>query len=211
MSKNLITEEEIKKIMENPGKIKGSAFKGEVEYILEKKGEEGLKAVAKETERLGYPIKYREIKETEWYPLGLKMVSLFATLATFNWGKKELAEIAKSSAKVSFIIRLFLRHFISPEKVFRIAAPRLWKRYFNLGSLEPSDFYNVEKKGGGGQGILRIKNFKLHPLYCFYLSHFFKGIANLTESKFKEVTLEETKCMFRGDNYHEYLMKWIYY
>jgi hypothetical protein len=202
--------EEIKKIMETPGKIKGSAFKGELEYILEKKGEEGLKAVEKKTEKLGYPIKYKEIQETKWYPIGLKMISFYAFLTTFNWGEKELAEIAESSVKVSFIVRFFMRHFLSPEKIFKVAATRLWKRYFSVGSLESADFYNVEKKGAGGYGILRIKNFKLHPFYCLYLGLFFVGIAKLTDPRFKEVNIEETKCMFRGDPYHEYLLKWTY-
>jgi len=200
---------EIKKIMEIPGNVKGSAFKGELEYILKKKGRKGLKAVEKKTEMLGYPIKYKEIEETKWYPIGLKMISFYAFLTTFNWGRKELAEIAESSTKMSFIVRLFMRHFFSVEQVFR-ATSRLWGRYFDTGLIEIVDFHNVEKRGGSGYGILRIKNFKLHPLHCFYLGHFFIGVAKLTDPRLKEVKIEETKCMFRGDNYHEYLLKWTY-
>lgn len=201
---------EIKKIMENPEQIKGSAFKGELEYILKKKGEKGLKAVEKKTEELGYPIKYKEMQDTKWYPIGLKMISFYAFLTTFNWGKKELVEIAESSVKVSYIVKFFMRHFASPGKIFKVAAPRLWKRYFSTGSLEASDFYNIEKGGGGGQGILRIKNLKIHPFYCLYLGYFFIGIAKLTDPRLKEVKIEETKCMFRGDDCHEYLLKWTY-
>lgn len=207
---NPFSLDEIKHVMKNPGKIKGSAFRGELEYILAKKGEEGLKAVEKKTEDLGYPIRYKEIQETKWYPIGLKMISFFAFLTTFNWGKKELAEIAESSVKVSYIVRFFMKYFTSPEKIFKVATPRLWKRYFSIGSLEASDFYNIEKEGGGGRGILRIKNFKLHPFHCFYLGYFFVGIAKLTDPRFKEIGAEETKCMFRGDDCHEYLLKWTY-
>ncbi len=201
--------EEIKKIMKMPIKVRGSAFEGELEYILKKKGEKGLKAVEKKTEELGYPIKYKEIQDTKWYPVGLKMISDYAYLTVFNWGEKEIAEIAESSTKVSFIVRLFMRHFLSVEQIFRASA-RLWSRYFNTGLLEIVDFHNVEKRGGHGYGILRLKNFKLHPLHCFYLSHFFIGIAKLTDPRLKEVKAEETKCMFRGDDYHEYLLKWTY-
>lgn len=207
---NLPSIEGIKHLMESPCKIKGSAFKGELEYILTKKGEKGLEAVEEKTKNLGYPIKYKEIQETQWYPIGLKMVSFYAFLTTFNWGEKELTEIAESSVKVSYIVKFFMNHFASPEKIFKIAVPRLWKRYFSAGSLEPCNFYNIEKKGGGGQGILRIKNLKVHPFYCFYLRHFFIGIAKLTDPRFKEVSIKETKCMFRGDDYHEYLLKWTY-
>lgn len=201
---------DIKEAMKNPCKIKGSAFKGELEYILAKKGKEGLKAVEEKTKELGYPIKYKEIEETQWYPIGLKMVSFYAFLTTFNWGEKELIEIAESSVKVSYIVRLFMRYFGSIEKIFKIAAPKLWERYFSVGSLETSYFHNVERRGGSGQGILQLKNFKLHPFYCFYLGRFFIGVAKLTDPRLKEIDIEETKCMLRGDNYHEYLLKWTY-
>ena len=204
---NIPSPEEIKKIMATPGGIKGASFRGEMEYILEKKGKKGLKAVEKETERLGYPVEYEEIKETEWYPVGLRMVSLSAILTTFNWGKKELVEIAESLPKISFIVRFFMRYFISPEKVFKMAASRMWVRYYNVGSLEAVNFKRTEKDG---QAILQIKNFKLHPLYCFFLGYFFIGVFKLAEPKFKEITFEEIKCMFRGNDYHEYLIKWTY-
>jgi len=207
---SLFSFEEIKHTMENPCKIKGSAFKGELEYILAKKGENGLKAVEEKTKKLGYPIRYKEIQETQWYPIGLKMISFYAFLTTFNWGKKELVEIAESSVRVSYIVKFFMKHFASPEKIFKVAAPRLWKRYFSAGFLEASDFYNIEKRGGGGQGILRIKNLKIHPFYCSYLGLFFVGIAKLTDPRFKEINIEETKCMFKGDDCHEYLLKWTY-
>jgi len=181
---SLFSFEEIKHTMENPCKIKGSAFKGELKYILAKKGEKGLKAAEEKTKKLGYPIRYKEIQETQWYPIGLKMISFYAFLTTFNWGKKELVEIAESSVKVSYIVKFFMKHFASPEKIFKVAALRLWKRYFSAGSLEASDFYNIEKGGGGGQGILRIKNLKIHPFYCFYLGLFFIGIAKLTDPRF---------------------------
>jgi len=204
---NLPSIEEIKKLMEAPGRVKGTSFKGEMEYILEKKGKEGIKVVEKEIKRLGYPIEYKKIKETEWYPLGLKMASLYAILTTFNWGEKELGEIAETAPKVSFVVRLFMRYFVTPEKIFRMAASRMWERYFNTGSLEATDFKRTKKDG---YAILRIKNFKLHPLYCFFLGHFFIGVFKLAEPKFKEISFKETKCMFRGDNYHEYLIKWTY-
>ena len=199
------SKEELKEIMKFPGKVKG--FKGEVEYVLRKKGEKGLKLVEKETEKLGYPIKYKEIKETDWYPAGLKIVSLTAVLKTFNWGEKELAEIAETATKTSFFTRFFMKYFASPEKMFRIAASRMWKRYFSVGSFEASDFKRTKRDG---YAIIRIKDFKMHPIYCFYIGHFIIGLFKLAEPNFKEITVDETKCMFKGDDYHEYLIKWTY-
>jgi len=202
-----ITTDEIKKAMSVLGKIKGASFKGEMEYILEKKGREGLKILEKETEKLGYLIEHEKIKETEWYPVGLRIVSFAAMINVFDWGEKELAEIAESSPKVSFIIRFFMKHFISPPKIFRVAVPKMWERHFNIGSLETADFQMTKKDG---YAVIRLKNFKLHPVYCFFFGHYLIGTFKLTDQRFKEIAFEETKCMFKGDDYHEYLIKWIY-
>ena len=205
--KNQITKEAIKKLMATPEKIKGTSFKGEMEYVLGKEGEEGLKAVEKETKRLGYPIKYNEIKDADWYPIGLKIVSLCAILNIFHWGEKEVAEIAEAAPKVSFVVRFFMKYFTSPEKIFRMAASRMWERYYNVGSLEAVDF---KRTPADGYAILRIKDFKVHPIYCFFLGRFFIGVFKLAEPRFKEITVKETKCMFKGDPYHEYLIEWSY-
>lgn len=207
---NIPTKEELKKLMENPGRVRGSSLKGESEYVLEKKGKEGLRAVEEKTRDLGYPIEYKSIKESEWYPVGLKVVSISTVLKVFNWGKKELAEMGESAPKVSFIVKLFMRHFISPEKIFKIGTGRIWQRSFNFGSIEPAEFHNDERKGGGGYFVIRVRNFKLHPLHCFYLGHFFIGVTKTTDARIQEATVKETKCMFKGDPYHEFIVKWTY-
>jgi len=116
--------------------------------------------------------------------------------------------MAEASPKISFIVKLFMKYFISPKKLFIKTTPRLWERYYNVGLLEGLDFENYKK---GGSGIMRLKNFKLHPLHCFFLGHFFLGIARLSKPRpLEEIDFKETKCVFRGDPYHEYLIKWRY-
>ena len=162
------SKEELKEIMENPGKIKGAGFKGEMKYVLDKEGEGGLRKVEKETKRLGFPIKYKEIRDTEWHPVGLRAVSLAAILNTFNWGIKELREMGQVATKVSFIMRFFMKYFISSEKVFKVGGPRIWSRYyFNAGMINTVVF---KKDREGGQAIIRIEDLKLHPIYCYFIS-----------------------------------------
>lgn len=207
MPENEIIKEELGKLMAMPGQIKGASFKGDMEYILAKKGAEGLKAVERETEKLGYPIKYGGIEEADWYAVGLRMVSFCAIMNVFQWGKKELGELAETAPRVSFIVRIFMRFFLSLERVFKTAMARLWERYYNIGSLEALYFKNTKEKH---QAVFRIKNFKLHPFYCFFLSHFFIGISKLVDPKIKKITMEETKCSFKGNPYHEYVANWTY-
>lgn len=200
-----ISEEEIKKQMDLPGKTRG--FKGDMDYVLGKKGIEGLRVVEDKMERLGWPVKYQELSETKWYPVGLSMLSLYSMLFVFDWGKKELAELAESTPKTSFITKFFMRYFVSPEKMFRVAAPIMWRKYFSIGSLEPISFKRTEKDGCA---VLRINDFTTLPFYCFFLGHFLVGAFRLA-AQFKKVSFEETKCVFKGDKCHEYLIKWFYF
>ena len=199
---NIPSADELKELMKNPGQIKGTSFLGDIEYVREKKGEEGLKRVEEETKKLGFPIEYGKIKENDWYSIGLRLVSFTAILNTFGWGEKELAEIAQNSPKVSFIIRFFMKYFVSPEKIFRGAAGRIWKRYYSTGSLRAMDFFRDEK---GGWAILRVERMKNHPMSCFFI-----GAFKLSEPRFMDINFEETKCTYRGDDCDEFLIKWTY-
>lgn len=200
-----VTKEEIKKLMELPGKIKGVTFNGDLEFILIKKGKEGVKKVEEETAKLGYLIEYEKMKETEWYPAGLRMVSIQAIFNTFGWEEKELIEMAEAAPKTSFLVRFFMKYFLSPEEIFQQAASRMWKRYYSLGSLEALDFKVAPKSG---QALLRVRDFNLHPLHCLFLGNFFIGVFKLADPDFKKINFEEIKCSFKGDDCHEFLIKW---
>jgi len=198
-----ITKEEIKKLMEIKSQARGVVFKTDTEYVLAEKGEEGLREVEKELERMGCPIKYREIKTMEFYPAGLRVLSLLAIKKTFNFDDKKIENMGLIATKKSIIIKLFIRFFLSLQRVFFKEAPRIWQKHWTKGELIPVEL-DEEKK----YAILRLKNFSLHPLYCsVYLQGYFAGILQML-IKSPEMTCQETKCSFKGDEYHEYLIKW---
>lgn len=199
-----ISKEEAKKIMEIEGKVKGEVFLTDMGFIKEKKKEKGLEDISKEMARIGYPVNYREIKRSDWYPIGLRILSLLVTKQIFNWGDEEIKEMAQSGPRMSFIIRIFMVYFMSKEKIFKTAFPKLWPKFFSRGVTETVEFSEDKKSG---RWIVRIKDFPSHPLYCYYLGNYFIGIAKLI-ARFKEVTTKETKCPSRGDPYHEFLLEW---
>lgn len=201
MANSQISEKEIKEIMESTGKVRGVVFQTDAEYILEKKGEEGLKILEKKTKELGYPIKYDQIKTMNWYQVGLRVFSLLAVEAAFNWGEKEIKDMGNSAPKYSFIVKIMMRYFLSPSKSFQ-ESPKYWAKHYNVGELEAHEF-NEEKR----YLIMRLKTFKIHPILCVYYLGYYLRIAQYV-LKSKEITIEETKCMFRGDSYHEYLINW---
>jgi|YelNatPaOPRAMG01_1025707.scaffolds.fasta_scaffold08839_2 hypothetical protein len=197
-----LTKEVAQKLMEIKGEVRGVVFKTDAEYVLKEKGEEGLKKVEEELEKLGYPIKYKEIKVMGFYPVGLRALSLLAIKKVFDFDEEKIREIGFFATKVSLIVKLFIRSFLSVERVFFKEAPRLWKKHWNVGELIPVELDEAKK-----YGILRLKNFSLHPIFCCFLEGYFAGVAQMV-IKSPQITCQETKCTFRGDEYHEYLIKW---
>ena len=198
-----ITKEEIDKLIETKTQARGVVFKTDTEYILGEKGEEGLKKLEEELEKLGHPIKYKEIKSMEFYPAGLRALSLLAIKKTFGFDDKKIENMGLVATKKSIIVKLFVRFFLSLERVFFKEAPRIWQKHWTAGELVPVEL-NEEKK----YAILRLENFNLHPLYCsVYLQGYFAGILQML-IKSPKMTCQETKCSLKGDEYHEYLLKW---
>ena len=197
-----ITKETVQKLMEIKGEVRGVTFKTDIEYILKEKGQEGLKKVEEELEKVGAPIKYKEINTMIFYPVGLRALSILVIKKVFNFSNDKIKEMGFFATKISLIIKLFTRYFLSLQRVFFKEAPRIWKKHWTIGELIPVEL-NEKKK----YAIIRLKDFDLHPLYCQYLGGYFCGVLKLI-IKTAEITSEETKCTFLGDEYHEYLIKW---
>jgi len=200
-----ITKEDLKKALSSPIRIKGMPLKGGIiKVIKEMFGEKGLRAIEKESKILGLPFVSEKIQESEWYPTGMFVEIFYILQEKFNFKKRDFAELGEKVAKFSPIIRFLMKYFAVPEKIAKIAAPRLWRRFFDVGEAEVCEF---EDSKAGGSLIVRIKDFKLHPLHFLYLGHFLLGMTKLVK-KFREATVEENKSPFRGDKYQEYLIKW---
>jgi len=194
----IITKEEIKEFLKIKGEIRGLGFKTEAKFVLKEEGEEGLKKLEDQMAKLGYP--YGEIKAMDFYPLGLLAVNMLVIKRLFNYDDKKFQEMGKFEAKSSLIIRLFMKYFVSLERVAK-EAPKMWRKYYTVGDLKVPEV-NQEKR----YIIIRIENFSLHPILCQILIGYFHSIVRMVLKG--EITCEETKCVFRGDECHEFLMKW---
>ena len=196
-------KEEINKLSKIKIQVRGVVFKTDTAYILAEKGEEGLKRLESELEKIGHPIKYKEIKSMEFYPAGLRVISLLVIKEIFGFDDKKIENMGLVATKKSIIIKLFVKFFLSLQRVFFKEAPRIWQKHWTGGEVVPVEL-NEEKK----YAILRLKNFNLHPLYCsVYLQGYFAGILQMLV-KSSQISCRETKCSFKGDEYHEYLIKW---
>jgi hypothetical protein len=196
-----------KELAENLLKIKGEGrgvhFKNDAEYVLKERGEEALKKVEEEITRLGFPIKYREIKNTGFYPAGLRAISLLAIKKTLSWDDEKMKDMFKAAVGASLIVRLFMKFFYPTEKAIN-ALPRIWDQYWTKGNFSIVEFNRKEKKV-----IVRIEGLDLHPLYCSSLEGFFMGMADLIGGS-KRRACKEISCSFKDKNSktHDYLLTW---
>jgi hypothetical protein len=197
-----LNKELANQLMAMPGETRGAVFKTDSDYILKEKGEAGLKKLKEELTILGYPIDYKKIETLSFYPIGLRIISLLAIKKVFSFDDVKIKELGAFASKTSLITKLFINYFLSIEKVFFDEAPKIWRKHYSVGDLVPFEF-NEEKK----YGIIQIKNYQFHPIFCLYLGGYFCGFFQMLV-KSPAITFEETKCSFRGDEYHEYTIKW---
>jgi len=196
-----LTPETVKKIMEIKGEARGTHFKNDADFVLEKKGKEGLKKVEKILEDLGCPIKYEKINQFSFYPVGLRALSLLAIKKAFSWSDEEIKELCAYAMKFSWIIKLLMKYFSSIERVCK-ETPKTWSQYFTVGEAEVEK-YDLEKK----YAIFVIKNFDFHPIYCCCMEGVITGTIKMI-IKTKKIICEEVECPFKGGSVHRYLVKW---
>jgi len=196
----IISKEIAKKLMEIKGESRGMAIKDDFEYVLQEEGKEGVKKLEDELARLDYPIKYEDIKPMKFYPVGLEAVIMLATKKLFNYDKEDFKKLGEFSARLPLIIRIFMKYFISLNTIAK-EAPKMWRRYHTVGDPKVVEL-SEEKR----YAILKVENFNLVSIYCQMLIGYLSSLIQLVVKT--PVIGKETKCTFRGDEYHEFLFKW---
>lgn len=190
-------KEEADKLMKVKGMTKGSEFLTLARYIETKYGKEGLEKLEKKMEELTYPCHFDEIKPAHWYPEALRVLTMIVAKELFGW--QDLFEFGYYSPTLSFGVKVFIKFLVPPGLCNQ--APKIWKKFFDVGVLE------VEATGEEKYVIIRLKNYLFHPEMCRYFAGVFLRLDEYI-IKSKKITIKEIKCIYMGDPYHEYLVKW---
>ncbi len=199
---NTISKETIDNLMKIKGEVRGVVLKTDEEYILKEKGKQGIIQLEKKLEELGHPIKYDQIKTMSFYPVGLRVLSLLSIKEVFNFSDEEIRKMGTFATKMSLIIRLFTKYFLSMRRVVMKESPKMWSKHWTVGRLVPVELDEKQK-----YAVIRVEEFDLHPVYCIYLEGYFAGIVQMLV-KASKIDSQETKCAFKGDPYHEFIVKW---
>ncbi len=195
-----ISKEEFDELIRIKGKVRGVAFKTQAEFLIKQEGEKGLERLEEELRRLDYPFKLREAKSMEFYPIGLVGIVQLIAKRMFGYDEKMMEKMGEFESKVSFIMRLFISHFVSLDRVEKV-VPEMWRKYYTVGDLEVTESDKQKRRA-----VLRLSNFKIHKVHCQDLVGYFTSVLQMVVKS--RVNCEETKCVFNGDDYHEFLFKW---
>lgn len=194
------TEKNLNQILNKEGMIAGEVFHTQYEYVKRNKGDQGLDAFAKKAKEYGQELDLRDMNFQKWYPVGLRPFSWFIMLKTFGWGEKEFLDSAYQAPKVSFIMRILARYFVSPKVTIQ-KSPKYWNKHYTIGSLE---VHKIDMKNK--RFVLRVKDFKVSPLFCIFYLGYFKKVVEF--GGIKNPSVRETKCIYNGDDLHEFEITW---
>jgi len=129
-----VSKEEISEIVSNDGKVRGVVLYTDAEYIRRHEGEETLRRVEQETEEMGYPIDYGKVKLMDWYPIGLRAISLQAIKKVLNWDDEQLKGMGRSAPTYSIITKLMLRYFVSLNTLVE-RVQSYWDKNYTVGFI----------------------------------------------------------------------------
>ncbi|MDA3814841.1 MAG: hypothetical protein PF549_00560 [Patescibacteria group bacterium] len=200
----MLDKKTIDDLLENiKGEARGVVFRTDAEFVKEKMGDEGLQKIKDATKEAGIAIDYEEKSNaTKWYPLSWRVISILIIQDTLGWDNEKITEMGEAAPKYSFIVRTLLRYFISLEKTFS-EAEKYWKEHYSVGELIVPDPSVVNEN----RLVFHLKNFNIHPILCEYYKGYFLSICRIVV-KAENMKIEETKCMSKGDEYHEFKVTW---
>jgi hypothetical protein len=195
-----MTKEEIEKLKDiTPGQVIAETIRTHIQFIEKKEGKDGVKKLLDKLTELGYPIDLSKLKTFQYVPTWLADLVILLAKELFSWRDSDIFEMGNLAPKYSFIMILFVKFFISPKTVAKM-APEMWKKHFTDGFLESE--YNEKEK------YFRVRlHHNCHPTLCIFYAGYFQRIAEYVV-KAKNFKTEETKCMSKGDPYHEFVIKW---
>ncbi len=193
-------KEEIERLKKIKGELRGSGIKEELDFVLKEEGEEGIKKLENGLAELGFSLKRDEIKMMSFYPLSLYAITQFLMKKLFNWNNEKLQEMGRFESKSSLIMRLFMKYFASVETAAEQVSG-MWRKYYTVGNLSIVKIDQEDRSA-----ILRLEDFYCHDINCETLKGYFASVVQMVIGK--KVECQETKCVHRGDEYHEFLLKW---
>lgn len=193
-------EEKIKTLRGKEGDTKAEAIKFCLRYIEKKEGREKKDKVLAKLKEFGFEEDHKKLGPFDWVRESTLIILYLVLIEFFNWSEEDIFKMGEEEPKASFIARI-LMNMLSVEKVIE-KAPRYWRKFYNFASIEVSEINKEEKFL-----VFRVYDYDFDPIGCIYHKGFLLTLTKFT-IKGKNHSIEETKCIHKGDDFHEYIVKW---
>ena len=197
-----LLEKEIPELMKLRGQERAADTKYLIEYVKGKEGSEGYDKLIVELKKFGFIVPdLSQANDTDWISETVAHVFFIGACRVFDWNEEEIFKMGRGIMSFSKTLKIFVKYFYSPEKTIQKTADS-WNKYFSYGRIKLLNFDAVKK-----EGLMELHDFKSHPLVCLYFSGIFSEILELATGS-KKAMVKETKCMFGGNNCHEFKLSW---
>ncbi len=196
------TKKEIKRLMQIEGDVKGEVLRASLKYLEDKTGKQGIKKIEEGLSSAGYPLKYNEIDSFKWYKEAYSVSIYLLCLEVLGWTEKDIREMGENAPRLAPFIVMFLNKFVSVNSVFKESST-YWRKHLNFGDIIPLEI-DEEKK----RIRFKLEGYKFNPITDYYLSGYFLGILRFC-IRSKQITIEQTKSVYKDDPYNEYLVLWV--
>ena len=169
------------------GEICGAVLSTDMRYILSHGTTSDLQMIEGRLKALGCQFRYGNIKNTDWYSLGLRLASFLLVIQHFNLDDKGIKQMGMYAPNVSPMLKLYIKYF-GNINIFTKNMSAYWKKHYTVGKLEL-----VEMNKKTGKIKVHIKGF-YEPI-----NNVNKEVARLYILKYLEGYFESVTKMLLGD------------
>ncbi len=195
-----IDNEQLEKLKNMEGSIRGVALKTDEHFIVKNGDEETMKRVQNKAKEMGADISYEEIDKMAFYPFSWRVISLLAVSQEFSLDEEGIKKIGEMAPRASFLIKFFAKHFMSVERTLSKVS-QIWSKHYTVGTMEALRVDEQQK-----EAVFRLHDFNAHPILCAYLIGYLSSVVSMVIGE--KAVGKEVKCSLQGDDFHEFYITW---
>lgn len=148
------------------GNVSGSCTNAIFDYLKYVGAEDKIPLILDRTEKYGFRQHATTVDPLKRYPVAEEMSLIFAAKDVLGWDNEAVKELGRNIPRVSFMVKMFLRYFLTLDTTTR-EAKKYWDKHFDFGELEVMNT-DIES----GNYVVEVRGFDIHPVYCSFLCGF---------------------------------------
>jgi hypothetical protein len=189
-------------VMLAEGNVRGETILNNINYIKIKEGQDSVNVIFEEMKKISYPLEFDKIIQREWYKESYNVLINLIMKDVFQWKDDDIFNSGRGAAKISFFLKTMIQYLVSPV-VLANNASKYWNKQLDFGSLNVVEANEEERKM-----VMRVEGYNKSSVSCVYQAGYFFELISYSLKNKENLQIEETKCIYAGDSFHEYTIKW---